>query len=354
MRLNPTSVAVPEFVPLLTDDQLKQWRDAIDQASRIVICTHKSPDGDALGSSLALQHYLLTLGKTSDIVIPDSYPDFLQWLPGANSVVRHDKHPSEAERLFHDADLVFCMDINTSSRVGTLQEALDACKAEKIVIDHHVSPTFDAPLLLSFPQMSSTTEIVFRLVSQLGGLGRVGMQFYTYCYCGMMTDTGNFSFNCSYPEFFNIIAYLVACGVDKEKIANRVYNSYSASCLRFRAYVISEKLHVNMDRHAAYFVISNADKERFHYIKGDAEGLVNEPLRIKDIYLSISLREDSQQPNLIWVSLRTSGHYNCNNLAEKFFNGGGHANAAGGRLYCTLAEAEVIVQQAIEKWLTMQ
>ncbi len=345
---------IPQLPPLLTPEQTEQWQQWIGEAQHIVICTHKSPDGDALCSSLALANFLQTEGKMATIVIPDAFPDFLQWLPGANAMVRHDKRPAEAERRVSEADLIFCLDFNAISRVAKLQTVLEETPARKILIDHHLNPDIDASLIVSKPKMSSTTELIFRLVTQLNGLGRVGMQFFTCCYCGMMTDTGNFSFNCSAPDFFHIIAYLVSKGVDKEKINQRVYNSFSSDCLRFRAYVISEKMRVIEKHHAAYFAISHEDQQRFHFVKGDAEGLVNEPLRIKDIYLSISLRCDSVQPDLVWVSLRSVGNYHCNRLAEKFFNGGGHANAAGGRLYCSLQEAETIVQQAIEVWLTMQ
>lgn len=353
-RLLSSLSTLPELSPMLTETQLEQWRRLVAEAQRIVICTHKSPDGDALCSSLALAHYLQTEGKIAAIAIPDAFPDFLQWLPGANQVKRYDKDAASVEQLLAKADLIFCLDINTTTRVATMQTALDGAPAPRIVVDHHTGPDINAALLLSQPHMSSATEMIFRIVSQMGALNRVGAQFYTCCYCGMMTDTGNFAYNCSYADFFHIIAYLVGQGVDKEKISHRVYNSYSADCLRLRAMVISEKMRIVPEQHAAYFVLTADEMRRYHYVKGDAEGLVNEPLRIKDILLSISLREDNAHPNLVWVSLRSAGNYTCHRLAERYFNGGGHPNAAGGKLLCSIQEAERIVQQAINNWMNTQ
>ena len=351
MKTELTSQCALGLPPLLSGGELSAWHALLNDASSIVICTHKSPDGDALGSSLALCSYLMTVGKASSIVLPDGFPDFLQWLFGSVHVVRHDKNREEAERLLHGADVIFCLDMNTSARVASMQAALDASKARKIVLDHHEFPKIDASLLISKPHLSSTSEIVFRLVAQLDGLSRVDRYFLSCCYTGMMTDTGNFCYNnCSYPEFFQIIAYCVAHGVDKDKIYDRVYNSYSESCFRFRAYVISEKLRVNEEKHAAYFTVSRKELVRFKYIKGDAEGLVNEPLRIKGMRLSISLREDSEQPNLVWISLRSLSNFHCNRLAERYFNGGGHPNASGGKLFCSIEEAEQIVLRAIDAW----
>ena len=195
--------------------------------------------------------------------------------------------------------------------------------------------------------MSSTCELLFRVIWQLGGFEEMTKKEAVQIYCGMMTDTGGFTFNSSRPEIFFIISQLLTKGFDKDKIYRNVFNNYSEWRMRLMGYVLYQKMRVFQDHHASYFTISRQDFKRFHFIKGDAEGLVNLPLQIKGMRLSISLREDSEKENLVWVSLRSVGSFPCNKIAEKFFNGGGHLNASGGRLYCSLEEAEKIAEKAI-------
>jgi phosphoesterase RecJ-like protein len=195
--------------------------------------------------------------------------------------------------------------------------------------------------------MSSTSELVFRIVWQMGGFEQAGKHFAVPVYCGMMTDTGGFTFNSNSPEVFYIISQLLTKGIDKDRIYRNVYNNFSEDRLRLMGYVMLQKLVVDAERHASYYTLSRRDQHRFHFIKGDAEGLVNMPLQIKGHKLSISLREDTEKDNLIWVSLRSVDQFPCNQMAAEFFNGGGHLNASGGRLYCSLQEAEKTAQQAI-------
>ena len=174
-------------------------------------------------------------------------------------------------------------------------------------------------------------------------------------YCGMMTDTGGFTYNSNQPEIFFIVSQLLTKGIDKDKIYRNVFNNFSPWAIRLRGYLMSQKLNVFNDLHAAYFSISRREMRDFHFIKGDAEGLVNEPLKIKGLRLSISLREDDRRDNLVWVSLRSVDNFPCNKMAADFFNGGGHLNASGGRLHCSLDEAERTVRRALahyEKLLT--
>ena len=323
-------------------------RDIISQANNILLCCHESPDGDAVGAMLGWDDYLRTMGKQSMIVVPNAFPDFLRWMPGVERVVRYDKHMEAVEAALQKADVVFCMDFNSSSRVLDMQSALDASKAVKVLIDHHIAPDMDVSLSISFPKMSSTCEIVFRLIWQLGGYDRMTRKGAIPLYVGMMTDTGGFTYNSSRPDIFFIISMLLEKGCfDKDKIYRNVYNNYSEWCIRMRGYVMSQKLCVIEGSHACYYTLTKEEMKRFHFIKGDAEGLVNEPLRIKGMRLSISLREDTEKENVVWVSLRSVDQYYCNVLAEKFFNGGGHENAAGGRIYGTMEEAEQTVHRAI-------
>ena len=248
------------------------------------------------------------------------------------------------------ADLIFCLDFNEPSRVDEMQASLEASPARKVMIDHHLNPQMDTALTVSHPDLCSTSELVFRIVWQLGAFDAMPKTWAVAIYCGMMTDTGGFTFNSSRAEIFFIIGQLLTKHIDKDKIFRKVYNNYSSWAIRMRGYVMCHKLNVFDDRHAAYFAISRKDMRDFHFLKGDAEGLVNEPLRIKGMRLSISLREDDRKPNLVWVSLRSVDDFPCNRMAERYFNGGGHLNASGGRLLCSLDEAERITRQAIAEF----
>ena len=331
---------------LLSATEEAALRTVITDSKNIIITCHKSPDGDAIGASLAWAEYLYTLGQEPTIVVPDAYPDFLHWMPGTEKIVRYDKHTDKVEALFHDADLIFCLDFNSNDRVDEMKDTLDAATAKRVMIDHHLNPQMDTLLTVSHPTMSSTCELVFRIITQLGGFEEMGKKCATCIYCGMMTDTGGFTYNSNSPEIFYIISQLLTKGIDKDKIYRNVYNNYSPWAIRMRGYLMSQKLNVFADLHASYFSISRRDMRDFHFIKGDAEGLVNEPLRIKGMRLSVSLREDDRRDNLIWVSLRSVDDFPCNKVAAEFFNGGGHLNASGGRLYCSLNEAEKVVRRA--------
>lgn len=334
-------------IELLSEAEIATLKENIDNSNRIVICCHKSPDGDALGSSLAWAEYLRTQGKEPDIIVPDAYPDFLQWLPGSDRIIRYDKHAADkADEMLQKADLIFCLDFNGTNRVDEMKYALEQSPAHKIMIDHHLDPSMDTVLTVSHPQMSSTSELVFRIIWQLGGFEEMSRKCAVCIYCGMMTDTGGFTYNSNQPEIFFIVSQLLTKGIDKDKIYRNVFNNFSPWAIRLRGYLMSQKLNIFNNLHAAYFTISRRDMRDFHFIKGDAEGLVNEPLKIKGMRLSISLREDDRRDNTIWVSLRSVDDFPCNLVASEFFNGGGHLNASGGRLHCTLDEAERVVRRA--------
>lgn len=334
-------------IELLSEAEIATLKENIDNSNRIVICCHKSPDGDALGSSLAWAEYLRTQGKEPYIIVPDAYPDFLQWLPGTERIIRYDKHAADkADEMLQKADLIFCLDFNGTNRVDEMKYALEQSPAHKIMIDHHLDPSMDTVLTVSHPQMSSTSELVFRIIWQLGGFEEMSRKCAVCIYCGMMTDTGGFTYNSNQPEIFFIVSQLLTKGIDKDKIYRNVFNNFSPWAIRLRGYLMSQKLNIFNDLHAAYFTISRRDMRDFHFIKGDAEGLVNEPLKIKGMRLSISLREDDRRDNTIWVSLRSVDDFPCNLVASEFFNGGGHLNASGGRLHCTLDEAERVVRRA--------
>ena len=280
--------------------------------------------------------------------MPDLYPDYLQWLPNSEKIIRYDKHREGCDFVLAHTDLVFCLDFNTASRTADMTNALCASPAKKVLIDHHLNPDVETTLTISRPTASSTSELVFRLAWQLGCFEQLGRHFAVPIYCGMMTDTGGFTYNSNDPDIFFIISQLLTKHINKDKIYRNVYHNYSEDRLRLMGYVMLQSLVVDPQRHASYFTITRQDMKRFHFVKGDAEGLVNMPLQIKGHKLSISLREDTEKDNLVWVSLRSVDQFPCNEMAEQFFNGGGHLNASGGRLNCSIDDAIKITLQAIQ------
>ncbi len=334
-------------IDILTDNQLAQLRQLISDSNTILITCHKSPDGDAIGSCLGWADYLNALGKETVVMVPDQYPDFLKWMPNTEKIIRYDKHREKCDMLFKIADLVFCLDYNTPSRVDEMEKALRATPAKRVLIDHHLDPDVETVLTISHPELCSTCELVFRIVWQLGGFDMLKKHFAVPIYSGMMTDTGGFTFNSSRPEIFFIISQLLTKGIDKDRIYRNVYHNYAENRIRLMGYVMYEKLVYYPNYNASYYALTRKELKRFNYIKGDAEGLVNIPQQIKGLKLSISLREDTEKENLIWVSLRSVDDFPCNEMAAQFFNGGGHLNASGGKLCCPMEEAIETVNKAI-------
>ena len=333
---------------LITAEEMAQLEQLISESDTIVCVCHQNPDGDALGSCLGWAEVLKTrFGKTCEVMVPDQYPDYLHWLPNSEKIVRYDKHREGCDFVLQRADLVFCLDFNTLSRTADMEAALAASPAKKVLIDHHLNPDVQTAITVSLPEACSTSELVFRLVWQMGCFDMMTKHFAVPVYCGMMTDTGGFTYNSNNPDIYFIISQLLTKRINKDKIYRNVFHNFSEDRLRLTGYVMYKKLVVDPVRHASYFTITRQEMRRFNFMKGDAEGLVNMPLQIKGHRLSISLREDTEKDNLVWVSLRSVDQFPCNKMAAEFFNGGGHLNASGGRLYCSIDEAVKITQQAI-------
>ncbi len=332
---------------IMTEGECSLLRSLISSADSIVLCCHQNADGDALGAMLGWGELLRHLGKDPLMVVPDQYPDYLLWLPNTEKIVRYDKRRDYVDTVLKIADLVFCLDFNSAHRTDEMAASICASPAKKVLIDHHPDPDVDTTLCISHPEMSSTCELVFRIVWQLGMFNELGKHFAIPVYCGMMTDTGGFTFNSNNPEIFYIISQLLTKHINKDKIYRNVYHNYSEHRLRMVGHVLCNRLVVDEKRHAAYYTLTREDQKQFHFIKGDAEGLVNMPLQIKGLKLSISLREDTDRDRTVWVSLRSVDDFPCNEVSARFFNGGGHLNASGGRLNCSMSEAVKIVEQAL-------
>ncbi len=326
-------------------DRFARW---MEQADKVVVVSHVGPDGDAIGSSLGLSHFLQTQGKTVHVIVPNAFPDFLSWMPGSKDVLLYDRYKEFADELIADAELICCLDFNTLQRVDNMAETIRTARGKKVLIDHHLNPEGFCDVIISHPEISSTSELVFRLICRMGCFSEIGKEGAECIYTGMMTDTGGFTYNSNNREIYFIISELLSKGIDKDAIYRKVYNTYSESRLRLMGYVLS-RMKVYPEHHAALISLTSEEQSHFTYIRGDSEGFVNIPLSIKGVLLSCFLREDTEKP-MIKISLRSVGSFPCNKLAAEFFNGGGHLNASGGEFYGTMDEAKVLFEQAIEKY----
>ena len=365
--LNKNAMISPKF----TSEQVKKVQQMFARAQRVVILTHMSPDGDAMGSSLGLKHYLQSTIATqvahipqSSILIPNSFPSFLQWMPGASEDIIYETQSAEADKLLEEADLIILTDFHEPKRVGSLGDkllnVLDKTK-DICIIDHHLA-TIDVDAVfaaaresvhLIYPDSPSASELVFRLIYQLTlppySSTPLPLDAATCLYTGMMTDTGNFSFNSNYAEMYEIVGMLVAAGVNKDEIYNKVFNQYSADRMRLMGYCLHQKMRLFPEYHTALVYLSRKELYRFNFQSGDAEGLVNLPLQISDVYYSVFMREDKVNPSetglangskiKVKISLRSQGNRPVNIFAHEVFGGGGHMNASGGEYYGPLPEA---------------
>ena len=322
---------------IIDNDIIHKLKAYIHKGDKFVIISHEMPDGDAIGSSLGLYHYLSSFDKKLiKVVVPNIFPDFLKWMTGANDIVIAEQYPDFARQLITEADVIFCMDINAIKRVGKLASALAASDARKVLIDHHPDPENFCKIEISFPEMCSTSELVFRVICALGDVDLIEKAAAECLYAGMMTDTGAFTFNSNGEGIYVIISELLKKGIDKDDIYRKIYQVYSLSRVRLMGYVLLDKLKTFPDKRTALFTLSRLELNRFRYKCGDTENFVNLPLSIKGIYFSVFMREEK---HFIKVSLRSEGDFPCNVFASRYFNGGGHKNASGGEFYGTMEEA---------------
>lgn len=325
-------------------DLFGEW---LKETEKIVIVTHVSPDGDAMGSSLGLYHFLISQNKTVNIIVPNAFPEFLKWMPGAKDITLYDQQKENADRLIADADMICCLDFNGLKRIEEVANAVKEAKARKVMVDHHPFPDDFCSIVISHPEISSTSELVFRLITRLGYFDEITKEGAECIYTGMMTDTGSFTYNSNSQEIYFIISQLISKGIDKDDINRNVYNTYSESRLRLMGYVLHSKMKVYPECHAAMMSLTQDELKEFNYVKGDSEGFVNIPLSIKDVKFSVFFREDT---DMIKLSLRSVGEFPCNQFASEFFSGGGHLNASGGEFYGTMQQAIEIFEQALEKY----
>ena len=327
-------------------DHVEKW---FERADKIVIVSHVSPDGDAIGSSLGLWHFLNSQDKNVHVIVPNAFPDFLKWMPGAKEVIQYNRYKEFADKLIMEADVICCLDFNVLSRIDEMEEIVRVSPGRKMIVDHHLYPGDFARIVISHPQISSTSELVFRLICQLGNFSDITKEAAECIYTGMMTDTGGFTYNSNDREIYLIIGELLSKGIDKDEIYRNVFNTHSEGRLRLMGYVLYEKMQVFPQFNAALITLTREEQKKFQYKKGDTEGFVNMPLSMKGICFSVFLREDTEK-DMIKVSLRSVGTFPCNEVATEFFNEGGHLNASGGEFYGPMEEAVALFKQALVKY----
>lgn len=324
------------FPQVIEEHNIDTINLAIQNAEQIVITCHVSPDGDAIGSSLALWGVLKSLGKKVVIITPDQVPISLQFLPNISEIKSYscDKHLCDS--IFAISDLIFCLDFNALSRVDKMSKVLQESSAMKVLIDHHLDPENFASIIISQPQISSTCLLLLFVLYQLNLVEHINQEAAEGIYAGMMTDTGNFTYNSEDPYIYIAIAELIKKGIRKEFIYKKLYNTNTEERLRLCGYALGNKMTIYPEHHAALIYLSKQELEQYNYQKGDTEGLVNIPLSIPGIVYSAFLREDEEY---VKVSMRSTGDFPVNLICENYFNGGGHKNAAGGEYMDSITEA---------------
>lgn len=317
-------------------DNIERFNSLISQADKISIVTHMKPDGDAMGSSVAMYHFLKMLGKNDiTVVLPDPYPAFLDFVTAgtpSGSIVAHSDDKAEAEMSISESDLIICLDFNAFHRTDTLAEALENSKADKVLVDHHIGPDRERfTVSFSETEISSASEFLYHILMAFPQIGGNASKLPPECakalMTGMTTDTNNFA-NSVYPSTLVMASSLLAAGVDRDSILSELYNRHSESRLRLMGYMMKDLMKITDDG-VAYIVLDRQTLRDYNVQEGDTEGFVNMPLSIGKVRMSLLLKEED---NRIRVSIRSKKGTSANRCARMFFNGGGHENAAGGRL----------------------
>lgn len=334
--------------------QRKQFFEAFDAViqtpKRFVVVSHVNPDGDAIGSSLAFAQFLKRLGHQAEVVVSNDFPEFLAWMPGACNVHIYDKAPEACDELLKSAEVLAILDFNHVSRSGLVQNTIKELNINKILIDHHRDTDFDQFLCaLSDTNVSSTSELVAELILHYGERF-LDESIATNLLVGIITDTGSFAHSVYHPEIFSICAKLVDKSVSYNQIHRLIYDTFSEDRLRLLGYSISNKMEVLDGYATAIISLSKEELAKFNYQVGDTEGVVNFPLSMKKIRMSVLVTE---RQGVIRFSFRSKGSFSVHELANKYFNGGGHTNAAGGTLTCSLEAALEKLHQVLLEYKDM-
>ncbi len=319
----------------LNANQVKEIKELLSKSKNIVIVTHWSPDGDAMGASLGLYNYLTIKKHKVTVITPNDYPSFLFWLPGNKKVINFSDKTKEAKTAVAKANIIFCLDFNSLKRIDALGEEVEKAKGVKCIIDHHLQPEDFADYMLHNIKACSTCELVFDFIELMNDKKVINKNISNCLYTGIMTDTGSFRFPSTTAKTHKIIAELIEAGAENAAIHNRIYDDNTEDKLRLLGFCLAEKLTILKEYGTAFFSLRNDELTHFNYKKGDTEGIVNYALSIEGIRFSAFFVERDDE---IKTSFRSQGNFNVNLFSRKHFNGGGHANAAGGMSDLSLDE----------------
>ena len=320
----------------MTKNDILELKQLLKDPKKIVIVPHKNPDGDAMGSSLGLYHYLTALHHNVDLIVPNDYPAFLKWIPGDNSVLIYESNVDKANKIIDEADLIFTLDFNALHRTGEMELPLTESKAVKILIDHHQQPDSYARYIYSDVSICATSQMIYHFLEMLDTTKSITPEIATCLYVGIMTDTGSFRFSSTTSITHRVIADLIDKGADNSKIHNNVYDTNSFNKLQLLGCALNN-LKVVPDLNTAYISLSQRELNKHNFTKGDTEGVVNYGLSIKGVKFAAIFIEHKQE-GIIKISLRSKHNFDVNEFAREHFEGGGHINAAGGRSNLSLSE----------------
>ena len=333
----------------LSPESIERLRSLVEGAPRrMVVLSHTNPDGDAVGSSIAWAEALRQRGHAVTCIVPNKYPYYLDWMKGIRDIVIFKSEEERALQAVEQAEAIFCLDFHTLSRLDALGDVIAAnASAPRVLIDHHLDAPDEFDIKFSHPEASSTSYLVYKLIEALWGAESVTAAQAEVIYVGMMTDTGNFSFSALTPDLYRALAVLSATGIDIPTIYNNVYNSFTEGRARLFGYVINRKMKMLRRGTVAYMSLTEAEMRRFWFQQGDSEGFVNYPLTIKKMRMSAIFIEHT---DFIRVSLRSRGKIDVNLFAARYFNGGGHKNAAGGKSFVSMEETIAHFEAAVEEY----
>lgn len=333
-------------LPMKKEDNIA-LSELLSTPKRIAIIPHRSPDGDAMGSTLALYHFLLKLDHQATVISPNEFPGFLDWLPSAETVLVYENDKENTTKILQEAELIFTLDFNALHRTGEMEHVLNKLKAIFIMIDHHQSPDDFAKFTYSDTSFGSTCEMIYNFIIQLGKKELIDKTIANCIYTGILTDSGSFRFPKTTGTTHRIIAELIDLGAENTTIPTLLFdnNSYDRLQLLGRAL---QNMKVFPEYKTTYISLSQEELDAFHYVKGDTEGIVNYGLTIKGIVFAAIFIEHKDE-NIIKISFRSQGDFDVNQFARAHFNGGGHINAAGGKsnlsLKDTIAKFEQLITQ---------
>lgn len=314
-------------------ENIKELQRLLSIPKDIVLTSHRNPDGDAIGSTLALYHFFRRQGHSVTMIVPSDFPENLSWMEGIRDMLVYDDDPEDVKDLFEKKDIVFCLDFNAIDRIDKLgQLFIDKEEIVKVMIDHHLFPEAFPDFTLSDTSASSTCELVFRFIGMLGQLGQIDEVIGECLMTGILTDTGSFKYSTS-PRLFKIVAHLLEVGVDDYKLQDLIFNSMKEKHLRLLGHCLNKRMEILEELHTGIIVLTKSDYKQFDIKRGDTEGIVNFLLKIKNIKVAAFIME---QPTIVKISLRSKGDFSVQEIAQKYFRGGGHKNASGGASFIGL------------------